>query len=293
MEKIDEGVYSVVYKGYNLITEQWVAIKVIQLKDEGNIQFITSEIQTLKSSNHENIVKYHGTYLNNTDDRREIWIVTDLIKGVKLTDYILIYRLSELEIASICYHTLKALDYLHSHNKIYRDVKSDNIMISNKDDLKLVDFGFCKQLKDDQNFRRSVVGTPYWMAPEVIRGIEYDFKADIWSLGIMALEMAEGEPPHMNFPPLRALFNIVNQKSPTLKEPEKWSSNFKDFLDNCLNKMVSQRFSTKELLDHPFLRKVSNLFFLEKKFIFNQDLTPYKFNKITDLRLENIKFSFK
>lgn len=119
----------------------------------------------------------------------------------------------------------------------------------------MADFGFCAELSSNQDKRKSVVGTPYWMAPEVIRGVDYDTKVDLWSLGIMALELADGEPPLLDLPPLRALFLIATQPPPTLREPEKWTEEFKDFLQSCLAKNPQKRGSAEELLKHPFILK--------------------------------------
>lgn len=258
LQKLDEGCFGVVYKGFYSKTEEWVAIKVIQIKSDTKLETIESEIAMMQSCNHKNIVKYYGTYSHQND----LWIVMELIEGGKLTDLIMKTRFSEPEIAAVCFHTLNSLKYLHETKRIHRDIKSDNILLTKQGDIKLADFGFCTELKNDQDYRRSVVGTPYWMAPEVIRGVDYDYKVDIWSLAIMALEMAEGEPPHMELQPLRALFIIATQAPPTLQEPDKWSSAFKDFLAVSLTKNSSRRASASELLNHPFIKKACSLDFL-------------------------------
>jgi len=121
-------------------------------------------------------------------------------------------------------------------------------------EVKIADFGYAAQLTQQKNKRQTIVGTPYWMAPELIRGQEYDTKVDIWSLGIMIMEMAEGEPPYMEFPPLRALFLITTKGIPDLKEPSKWSQHFQNFVSLCLEKDPSQRPDASELLKHPFMK---------------------------------------
>jgi serine/threonine protein kinase len=131
---------------------------------------------------------------------------------------------------------------------------SDNILLSSKGRVKLADFGYTAQLTENQQKRNSVVGTPYWMAPELIRGMDYDTGVDVWSLGILAIEMAEGEPPYLKFPPLRALFLIATKGTPSLQEPGKWSDAFKDFLNCCLDVDFHLRATADDLLQHPFLR---------------------------------------
>jgi serine/threonine protein kinase len=194
----------------------------------------------------------------------------ELMEGGKLTDLLMKTRFSEPEIACVLKESLLALKYMHDNKRIHRDIKSDNILIGSNGEIKLADFGFCTELKNEKDSRKSVVGTPYWyfysliirMAPEVIRGVEYDYKVDIWSLGIMALEMAEGEPPHMELQPLKALFIIATQPSPTLNEPDKWSNSFKDFLSLALAKNSSKRASAADLLKHSFLKKACSSDFL-------------------------------
>jgi len=164
-------------------------------------------------------------------------------------------RLTEPQIAFCCKETLKALSYIHTLHRIHRDIKSDNILLNTSGAIKLADFGYAAQLTQKQQKRNTVVGTPYWMAPELIRGHDYGTKVDIWSLGIMLMEMAEGEPPYMEFPPLRALFLITTKGIPPLKEPQKWSADFNDFFNKCLEKDVEKRPNADELLKHPFVHR--------------------------------------
>ncbi|KAL0479427.1 serine/threonine kinase 4 [Acrasis kona] len=249
--RLDEGSSGTVYKGIHRKTGDVCAIKIIQLKADTKLDAIENEISVMYSCNHDNIVKYIGSFSRGQD----LWIVMEYLKGGKLTDLLLTTQLTEREIASICREVLQALSYLHKNARIHRDIKSDNILIGVSGEIKLADFGFCAELGDNKDKRKSVVGTPYWMAPEVIRGVEYDTKVDLWSLGIMALELADGEPPLLDLPPLRALFLIATQPPPTLREPEKWSEEFKDFLQNCLSKSPQKRASADELLSHPFITK--------------------------------------
>ena len=140
-------------------------------------------------------------------------------------------------------------------HRIHRDIKSDNILLGMDGSVKVADFGYAAQLTQKQQKRNTVVGTPYWMAPELIRGYDYGTKVDVWSLGVMMIEMAEREPPYMDLPPLRALFLITTKEFPGLKEPEKWSSDFADFVGKCLKKEIKDRPEAADLLNHPFLKK--------------------------------------
>jgi len=180
------------------------------------------------------------------------------MQGGCLTDVLEAFdtvQMDEAQIAYLSRESLKALSYIHNLHRIHRDIKSDNVLLGADGSVKLADFGYAAQLTKKQQKRNTVVGTPYWMAPELIRGHDYGTKVDIWSLGIMVMEMAEGEPPYMEFPPLRALFLITTKGIPGLKEPEKWSRDFQEFFNSCLEKDPESRPDANELLGHPFLKK--------------------------------------
>jgi len=251
--KIGEGAAGEVYAATSIRTGTKVAIKKMPLTND-NMQLLITEIDIMKSSKHPNIIEYIDCYL--VEDRK-IWVVMEFMGGGCLTDVLERFdkaQMTEPQIAYCCRETLRSLAYVHSLHRIHRDIKSDNILLSSSGHLKLADFGFAAQLTRRKGQRHTVVGTPYWMAPELIRGHDYGTKVDIWSLGIMLIEMAEGEPPYMEFPPLRALFLITTKGIPPLKDSYKWSREMNDFFGRCLDVNVNTRPEAAELLKHPFLR---------------------------------------
>eukprot|EP01061_Rhynchopus_euleeides_P006792 TRINITY_DN15818_c0_g3_i1.p2 TRINITY_DN15818_c0_g3~~TRINITY_DN15818_c0_g3_i1.p2 ORF type:complete len:217 (+),score=65.69 TRINITY_DN15818_c0_g3_i1:547-1197(+) len=192
--------------------------------------------------------------------KKTLWIAMELMTGGKLTDVLDSKkgRFPEEHVAYICKNVLEGLAYLHSMGRVHRDIKSDNILLGGKGTIKLGDFGFCASLSEGENQKRqTVVGTPYWMAPEVITGEPYDCKADVWSMGILALELCDGEPPLMEEPPMRALYIIVTQPAPSMKQPDLWSAQCRDFISQMLNKNPDQRPVASDLLNHPFLQKAT------------------------------------
>jgi len=208
----------------------------------------------MKTSTHPNIVSYIESYI--VEDR--LWVVMEFMGNGCLTELLNQYeavRLTEKHIATICRETLRGLQYIHNLNRIHRDIKSDNILLGANGEVKLADFGYAAQLTAQRIVRTTVVGTPYWMSPELIHGNNYDTKVDIWSLGIMCMEMAEGEPPYIELTPLRALFMITTKGIPPLREPQQWSVEFKDFLGKCLETSPSNRPTATALLAHPFIQK--------------------------------------
>jgi hypothetical protein len=252
--KIGEGAAGEVFVATNAKTGELVAIKKMPITAE-NIKLLCTEIEIMKDSTHANIVGYIESFI--VDDN-QLWVVMEYMDGGCLTDILEqfdVVRLSEEQIASICLETLKALAYIHAKHRIHRDVKSDNVLLNTKGEVKIADFGYAAQLTQQQQKRNTVVGTPYWMAPELIRGHDYGTRVDIWSLGIMLMELAEGEPPYMEYQPLRALFLITTKGIPPLKDLDKWSPEFRDFYNKCLEKEVEKRPEATELLNHPFLKK--------------------------------------
>eukprot|EP01105_Mastigella_eilhardi_P025220 TRINITY_DN679_c0_g1_i3.p1 TRINITY_DN679_c0_g1~~TRINITY_DN679_c0_g1_i3.p1 ORF type:complete len:213 (+),score=29.14 TRINITY_DN679_c0_g1_i3:593-1231(+) len=166
-------------------------------------------------------------------------------------------HLNEGHIAYICACTLRALNYIHSLNRVHRDIKSDNVLLTSNGEVKLADFGFAAQLTQERAKRNTVVGTPYWMAPEVIGGQSYGTKVDVWSLGIMMMELLEGQPPYMEIPPLKALLMITTQGIPPLKTPDAFSTDIRGFLARCLEVTANARADTVELLQHRFLSRAT------------------------------------
>jgi len=173
--------------------------------------------------------------------------------------------LTEDQIAVVMHYVLSGLKYLHQEQrKIHRDIKAGNILLGKKGEAKLGDFGVSGQLSDTMAKRQTVIGTPFWMAPEVIQEVGYDVRADIWSLGITCIEMAEMQPPYSNIHPMRAIFMIPSRPPPRLTEPDKWSSEFNDFVAKCLTKNPDERSSTDDLLKHPFMKRAKNLHLLSE-----------------------------
>jgi len=253
LNKIGEGAAGEVFIADWVEKGIEVAIKTMTINAD-NVHLLCTEINIMKSSKQENIVEYIDSFIV---DNNKLWVVMELMDGGCLTDVLEQFdrvRLDESQIAHVCLMTLRALRYIHRSHRIHRDIKSDNILLNSKGEVKIADFGYAAQLTEEKNKRRTVVGTPYWMAPELIRGHDYGTKVDIWSTGIMLMEMIEGEPPYLEYPPLRALFLITTKGIPPVQKPEQYSSELIDFYDKCLEKEVDKRPGADELLEHPFLR---------------------------------------
>lgn len=256
IKKVGQGASGSVFVAKVLAAGTKVAIKQMDLSHQPRKELIVNEILVMKESQHPNIVNFLDSFLVNG---AELWVVMEFMEGGALTDIIDSNSLEEEQISSICNETCKGLQHLHAQSIIHRDIKSDNVLLDAAGHVKITDFGFCAKLTDQKSKRATMVGTPYWMAPEVVKQKEYGAKVDIWSLGIMAIEMIENEPPYLDEEPLKALYLIATNGTPTLKKPEKLSKELKNFLAVCLCVDVKSRATADELLQHEFLKKACPL----------------------------------
>ena len=250
LNKIGEGGSGSIYAVRNRRTLENFALKRIQIKNSTQLDQILNEIKITNLSRNEKVVKYYESY--NFNDY--LWIIVELMNG-SLTDLITKSKgnMEEVHISYVIKEILTGLDSMHKSFRLHRDIKSDNILLGISGEVKIGDFGYAAQLDSREGTRNTIVGTPSWMAPELALGDSYDYKVDIWALGIVAIEMAEGEPPHLRENIMKALYLIISGPAPTLSPSKHWSAYFKDFVDSCLNKNPSERPTTTELLSHPFI----------------------------------------
>ncbi|XP_016157108.1 PREDICTED: serine/threonine-protein kinase 10 isoform X1 [Ficedula albicollis] len=259
--ELGDGAFGKVYKAKNKETGALAAAKVIETKSEDELEDYMVEIEILATCDHPHIVKLLGAFYWDG----KLWIMIEFCPGgaVDATMLELDRGLTEPQIQVICRQMLEALHYLHSKRIIHRDLKAGNVLLTQDGDIKLADFGVsAKNMKTLQK-RDSFIGTPYWMAPEVVmcetmKDTPYDYKADIWSLGITLIEMAQIEPPHHELNPMRVLLKIAKSEPPTLSCPSKWSLEFRDFLKKALDKNPESRPSAAQLLEHPFVSRVTS-----------------------------------
>eukprot|EP00768_Dysnectes_brevis_P002146 gnl/Dysnectes_brevis/1679_a1909_1878.p1 GENE.gnl/Dysnectes_brevis/1679_a1909_1878~~gnl/Dysnectes_brevis/1679_a1909_1878.p1 ORF type:complete len:436 (+),score=131.65 gnl/Dysnectes_brevis/1679_a1909_1878:132-1439(+) len=253
VSQLGEGSYGVIWKARDISTGEMVAIKKVPIEED--YEEILQEVDILKRCDHKNVTKYHGSFYD--DEEEELWIVMELCEEGAISD--LMYSrgrcLNDKETAFLMRESLVGLQYLHKSRMIHRDIKANNILVTSQGEIKLADFGVSAQLTSTLSKRQTAIGTPFWMAPEVIRETKYDASADIWSLGITLFELMEGKPPLSDMHPLRAMWHIPNLAPPRLGEQH--SPEARDFVERCLQKDPAARASSEELMQHPFI--ISNL----------------------------------
>ncbi|XP_067943954.1 serine/threonine-protein kinase mig-15-like isoform X3 [Watersipora subatra] len=263
IEVVGNGTYGQVWKGRHTRTGQLAAIKVMTVTEDEEEE-IKLEINVLKKySNHRNIATYYGAFIKKQTKDDQLWLVMEYCGAGSVTDLIKSTKgnsLKEEWIAYIAREILRGLSHLHASKVIHRDIKGQNVLLTDNAEVKLVDFGVSAQLDRTVGRRNTFIGTPYWMAPEVIACDEnpdatYDNKSDLWSLGITCLEMAEGKPPLCDMHPMRALFLIPRNPPPSLRQSRKWSARFQQFVQQCMLKDYTQRPNTEALLKHGFIRE--------------------------------------
>uniref|UniRef100_A0A914GVU4 non-specific serine/threonine protein kinase n=1 Tax=Globodera rostochiensis TaxID=31243 RepID=A0A914GVU4_GLORO len=287
VDKIGVGATGTVWSARCKFTEQIVAVKRMNFSSQPKKELLLNEIKIMQRYKHKNLVNYIDAYLtgehihpqqhqqqhtlaapveqhyrsssmSKSITSQDLWVVMEYLEGGNLTDVVVNTELDEGQIAAVLKETLLALHFLHRHSIIHRDIKSDNILLGLDGSVKLTDFGFCAQLQPGSK-RATIIGTPYWMAPEIVQKTKYNYKVDIWSLGIMALEMIDGEPPYLHETPLKAIYLIAQNGKPEIRKREALSPEFVDLIDRCLSVDPEQRADTEQLLNHPFVLKAKPL----------------------------------
>ena len=247
--KIGEGSSGVVYSADHVTRRQRVAIKTMNLARQQRRELLFNEVVVMRDCQHPNIVRMFESYLV----MEELWLMMEYLEGGSLTDIVTTMLMTEEQMATVCRQVLEALAYLHSKGVIHRDIKSDSILLASDGTIKLSDFGFCAQVSPELPRRQSLVGTPYWMSPEVISRLEYGTEVDIWSLGVLMIEMIDGEPPFFDEPPLTAMRIIRSQSSIPRARSRILSPDLESFLGLLLTRDPQHRPTAAQLLGHPFL----------------------------------------
>jgi len=249
---IGAGASGTVYLAMDLRLNEQVAIKKMVVEKQAKKDILVNELMIQSMCNHPNIVNYRNGYLV----KGVLWVVMDYVHGGSLAEVIAVFQsLPEEVIAYVMKCVTLGLEHLHSKEIVHRDIKSDNVLVSGTGQVKIADFGFGAQLHNDLEKRKSVVGTVYWMAPEVVMAQEYNMKVDIWSLGIMTLEMFEGKPPYVDLNPLRAYFMISTKGRPEFERPNDMSAELKDAIVQCTHMKPEERPTASQLLEHALFHK--------------------------------------
>ncbi|XP_045517383.1 serine/threonine-protein kinase PAK mbt [Pieris brassicae] len=249
--KIGKGSTGVVCVATDTRTRRRVAVKMMNLRNQQRRELLFNEVVIMRDYPHPNIVEMYASYLVGN----ELWVVMEYMAGASLTQIVTRARMDPEQIATVCKQCLKALAFLHGQGVIHRDIKSDSILMTADGRVKLSDFGFCAQVSQELPKRKSLVGTPYWMSPEVVSRLPYGPEVDVWSLGIMVIEMIDGEPPFFNEPPLQAMRRIRDMPPPRPRGASRCPPDLTSFLECALVRDPAQRHTAARLLHHPLLRR--------------------------------------